>query len=197
MLDRNISADTAATATETAQDRQDLAGKIGRRAENLFLTHQFYCSESILLSLNKGLGGGLSESQAIGLAAPYSMAMGESGCACGALSGSVLAIGLFTGRLDAFGLRSEARRLAREMHDRFRKRHGSACCRILTRGVRNDPNAHRQHCATLTGWAAETAARLLIERFPELPLEIDADYLDRRESRLGGLLRRWGRRILS
>ena len=196
MLDRNTSTDHPTTAPLTAESRQDLARRIGRRAQNLFLTHQFYCSESILLSVNMGLGGGLSESQAIGLAAPYSMAMGESGCTCGALSGSVLAIGLFTGRMDAYGLRADARQLAREMHDRFRQRHGSACCRVLTRNVRSDPKAHRRHCAALTGWAAETAAHLLMERFAELPMEGDNDYLNRRESRLGGLLRRWARRIL-
>ena len=107
-----------------------------------------------------------------------------------------LAIGLFTGRMDAYGLRADARQLAREMHDRFRQRHGSACCRVLTRNVRSDPTAHRRHCAALTGWAAETAAHLLMERFAELPMEGDNDYLNRRESRLGGLLRRWGRKIL-
>ena len=111
------------------------------RAENLFLTHQYYCSESAMLSLNHGLGGGLSESQAVGLAAPYSMAMGESGCVCGALSGSVLGIGLLTGSQCAFDRRRESRRLARELHDHFKGQFGSTCCRVLTSKVKSDPQA--------------------------------------------------------
>ena len=194
MLDRlnieGVSAKRAILPPET----EKFCDRIGSRAENLFLTHQYYCSESVLLSLNHALGGGLSEEQAVGMAAPYSMAMGESGCACGALNGGILAIGLFTGMRGAFRLRRLSRRLAREFHDQFKAEFGSACCRILTRKVKSDPRAHRLHCARMTAWTAAAAARLLVAQYPELDQKGDMTYLDKRESRFSALLRniqRW------
>jgi C_GCAxxG_C_C family probable redox protein len=123
------------------------------------------------------------------------MAMGDSGCVCGALSGGVLAIGLFSGNRGAHRLRGESRRLARELHDLFKAHCGSTCCRVLTHKVKDDPPAHRQHCADVTGWAASMTARLLIDRFPIFLQQADAGYLEKKESRIGGLVRTLWRRI--
>ena len=147
MLDRIQVTDIVPEKADLPPAAENLAMQIGRRAQNLFLTHQYYCSESVLLSLNHGLGGGLAESQAVGMAAPYSMAMGESGCICGALSGCVLAIGLFAANQGGQQLRRQSRSLARELHDHFKNEHGSTCCRVLTRKVKGEPDRHRRQCA--------------------------------------------------
>jgi hypothetical protein len=75
-----------------------LIAQIKKRAENLYLTRQMLCAEAVVVTLNKALNGGLSEAQAVAVAAPFSIALGDSGCICGALSGAVLACGLFVGK---------------------------------------------------------------------------------------------------
>ena len=63
--------------------------QIKKRAENLYLTRQMLCAEAVVVTLNKALNSGLSDAQAVAVAAPFSIAMGDSGCICGALSGAV------------------------------------------------------------------------------------------------------------
>ena len=67
------------------------------RARNLYLTRQLLCAEAVLVTLNQGLSGGLSDAQAIAMAAPFSIALGESGCLCGALSGAIHGVGKIPG----------------------------------------------------------------------------------------------------
>lgn len=74
-----------------------VVAQIRKHAHNLYLNRQMLCAEAVMVTLNQDLNGGLSESQAIAMAAPFSIAMGESGCLCGALSGAVMACGLFIG----------------------------------------------------------------------------------------------------
>src|SRR5208283_2338144 len=79
-------------------DAEHLASMIGKRAENLYLTGQLLCSEAVLAVMNRGLAGGLPEGMDIRLASALPVGLGNSGCTCGALSGAVLALGLFLGR---------------------------------------------------------------------------------------------------
>ena len=75
-----------------------LIAQIVERAGNLYQTRQLLCTEAVVVTLNKALNGSLSDAQAIAVSAPFCMALGDSGCICGALSGAVLACGLFTGK---------------------------------------------------------------------------------------------------
>jgi hypothetical protein len=76
-------------------EAEALITAISSRAQNLYLTRQLLCTEAVVVALNHGLNGGLSEAQAVAMAAPFCAAMGESGCSCGALSGAEMACGLF------------------------------------------------------------------------------------------------------
>ena len=67
---------------------------IADRARNLYLTRQMLCTEAVVTALNQGLKGGLTDVQATAVSAPFCVALGESGCLCGALSGAVLATGI-------------------------------------------------------------------------------------------------------
>ncbi|MBC8177045.1 MAG: hypothetical protein H8E19_06525 [Deltaproteobacteria bacterium] len=58
-----------------------LIAQIKNRARNLYLTRQLLCAEAVLVTLNQGLDGGLSDAQAIAMAAPFSIALGGSGWA--------------------------------------------------------------------------------------------------------------------
>jgi hypothetical protein len=48
----------------------------------------------LLLMLNNGFNGGLSSQQMKQLGAGFCGGMGEAGCACGALSGAIMGLGL-------------------------------------------------------------------------------------------------------
>ena len=145
-----------------------LISRIKKRAGDLYQSRQLMCAEAVVVTLNKVLNGGLSKTQAVLIAAPFSMALGGSGCICGALSGAVLTCGLFLGGDQSYRHRQRIRKSARQLHDTFKTINGATCCRVLSRSVRHDRRAHFKHCAHLTAGAAEMAARLILYQSPEL-----------------------------
>jgi len=170
---------------------EELASLIHQRAKNLFETHQLFCSEAVLYVLNLGLGGGLPPEAAIRIASGFSEGIGGAGCACGAFSGGLMALGLFLGRQGFSG--KDLRRIqgkGRAFHDLFRSQFGSTCCRILTKKVRDDQRALFRQCAARTGEAAEIAAKLILADRPNLVEQADRDFLSARASTLGACLHR-------
>jgi C_GCAxxG_C_C family probable redox protein len=165
-----------------------LIAQIKKRAENLYLTRQLLCAEAVLVTINKGLDGGLSDSQAVAMAAPFCMALGESGCVCGALSGAILACGLLGAKGQPYHHRRSMRESARQLHDVFKSANGATCCRALTRNVQHDRNAHFQQCANLTAEATEMAARLILYKRPELIISADNGFLHRSDTNIGGAM---------
>lgn len=163
-----------------------LIKQTGERARNLFETRQLMCAEAVLSSLNKGFGGGLTEPLIVAMAAPFGDALGGSGCLCGSLSGGVMATGLILGGERPYRHRSEIREAARQLHDAFKAANGSTCCRILSRKVRHDKNAHFRQCADLTAETAEITARLILEKRPELVVRADRGFPTKRQSKIGG-----------
>lgn len=167
-----------------------MIAQIKRRAGNLYLTRQLLCTEAVLVTLNKALNGGLSEAQAVAIAAPFSIALGESGCICGALSGAILACGLFVGNDQPYHHRQRMRKSARQLHDAFKAINGATCCRVLSRSVRHDRQAHFQQCAHLTAGAAEMATRLILYRRPELIRCNDNKFLHKMDTKIGAMMTR-------
>ncbi len=167
-----------------------LIAQIGRRAGNLYQTRQLLCTESIVVTLNKALNGGLSDAQALAVSAPFSMALGDSGCICGALSGALLACGLFSGNDHSYRHRQRMRRNARQLHDAFKTANGSTCCRVLSRNVNHDQKAHFQRCAILTSDAAEMAARLILYQRPKLVQGTDEGFLQNMGPKIGAMMKR-------
>lgn len=177
--------------TALAGTNEDLIALIRHRAENLYETHQLLCSEAVLYVLNQGLGGGLPQEAAIRLASGFTEGVGGSGCICGGFSGALMALGLFLGRqrLNGRGLK-KIQAKGRELHDLFRSKFGATCCRVVTKKVRDDHKALFKQCATLTGEAAELAARFILEARPNLFEQADWDFLTARDSTLGAGLNR-------
>ena len=162
---------------------ETLVNKIRKRAENLFLTRQLMCSEAVLTVLNQGLQGGLPSEIAIRLTSGLPEGFGGSGCTCGALSGGIIALGLFLGRNGPGILnRRSIDRAAKELHDRYKASFGSTCCRVLTNDIKRGTKDHYRLCAQHTGEAAEQAARIIIEQKPELIDQADWKYLNQTDS---------------
>jgi C_GCAxxG_C_C family probable redox protein len=177
----------------------DVTVLIGKRAKNLFLSRQMYCSEAVLVVLNNVLGGGLKEHQAIALAAPFSEGVKKNGCLCGALAGALLTVGLFLGSSNPVGRRKSVQAASGILIKRFKLRFGASCCRILSKKYQGGSVPVFDRCAQRTAEAAAMAASIILKHRPELKQDADFDYLNTRDSVVSGFfknaLRRTGCRI--
>lgn len=166
--------------------------QIRDRARRLYLSRRLLCTEAVMVALNEELRGGLSEDQAVALAAPFCAALGNSGCMCGALSGAVLASGLFLGNKRSYRHRRDIRDSALQLHNAFKATNGATCCRVLSQQVKHDKKAHFQQCADLTAEATEMAVRLILEKRPEIAAQVTSDNSARPPSPIAGVfLRLW------
>jgi len=169
----------------------ELTDLAASRAENFFSAHRLSCSEASLLVINHGLGGGLSTEQVLALGSGFGGGIGDSGCTCGALSGGVMALGLFLGpgRNGGFGKR-EYRKLVGSYHDRFREEFGAVCCRDLIADFRKDRRGRASFCEGLTGRCTGEAVRLILEHRPELAAIADLNFLRGRDSGTSVILKK-------
>ncbi len=175
-------------------EAEAVISQIRQRAENLYLTRQLLCAEAVVVTLNRALDGGLSEAQAVAVAAPFSAALGESGCICGALSGAVLACGLFVGNDQPYRKRKRMRENARQLHDAFKAANGATCCRVLSRNIRDQRQNHFLQCARFTAEGAEMAARLILCQRPDIRCAEDG-FLQTIDGRITALMTRLRRLV--
>jgi len=172
-------------------DAEELARLAAGRAENLFRNHGLSCSEAVLLVLNRGFGGGLPDETCLGLGSGFGGGIGGAGCVCGALSGAVMALGIYLGPSLPEGMgKKDYRRLVSGLHDRFRERSGSVCCRELIADFRQRKSERRHFCQGLTGWAAGETARLVLLERPKLIARADRGFLAEEKSGFAALLKR-------
>jgi len=131
-------------------------------AEEYYRSGQFYCSEAIVKTINDTFGFGYPD-QVIRMASGFPIGIGGAGCACGAVTGGVMAIGMVFGR-EKPGDPSVDRclALARELHTQFSRRHGCLCCRTLTYGMVLKSPEHLQQCIAFTGEVAEETAKIIL-----------------------------------
>jgi C_GCAxxG_C_C family probable redox protein len=138
---------------------------------------------------------------ALGLGSGFGGGIGGAGCVCGALSGVVAALGLFLGPGRWSGHDKKALRLmVAGLHDRFRERSGSTCCRQLIADYRGKRTERKHFCADLTAWAAREATLLILTARPELAESADLLFLAGHDSRfaaLAGRLLKGGTLVLS
>jgi len=50
---------------------EQLISQITERARNLYQTRQLLCTEAVVVALNHGLDGGLTDAQVVAMAAPF------------------------------------------------------------------------------------------------------------------------------
>ena len=178
----------------TADKLDELAVRIGSRAHNIYDSRQNLCAGAALETLNAAFGGGLTERQARALSTTLPIGVGGSGCMCGALSGSLIALGLILGQEDSFS-DNQLRNAGRRLHDAFKTEFRSTCCRVLSRPFKDDRKAHFHNCAGLTRDATAMAARIILEMRPQLADTIDNDFVSSRQGKIAGLYRRLRRSL--
>jgi len=170
---------------------EELVVIIRQRTFNMMSTGRMMCSEAVLSVLNQGLGGGLPPDVAMKVAAGFPEGIGGSGCTCGALTGCVIALGLFLshGNSNSTGRRKAMAASGRLHHD-FKSRFGSTCCRMLIKNGSSEFPHHFEACCDRGGWAAEHAARMILAERPELSPQADQAFLHRKDSRIAVMFKK-------
>ena len=163
-----------------------LINKIRQRTENLFMIRQLMCSEAVLTVLNQGLKGGLAPEIAIRITSGLPEGFGGSGCTCGALSAGIIALGLFLGR-DGPGIMNNRMvyTASRELHESFKTKFGSTCCRVLTKNIELGTKHHFEFCARHAGEVAEQTVRIVLNHKPEQLELADWTYLNQTDTKIG------------
>ncbi len=158
----------ASSAPGLAPQAEALVQAVAGRAEAFFRWRKLLCAEAVLAAVSETFGSPISEAQAVGLAAGLTAGLGDRGCLCGAVAGACAAVGIVCAEGTRPDARAAVRGQAAAIHEAFTARHKSACCRVLTKAVKDDPAAHMDQCAGLTGYGAELAARAVLSLRPEL-----------------------------
>ncbi len=127
--------------------------ELATQAVNLF-RNGLYCSEAILQVFNEELNLGLNNN-ALRMATGFGAGLGSSKCCCGSLTGAVLVLSAVKGRIDPESSIDELFTLTQELHDRFREKYKSTCCRVLTKPVEWGALEHHQYCEQFVGGAVE------------------------------------------
>jgi C_GCAxxG_C_C family probable redox protein len=136
--------------------------KIRDIAASYYRCGDFYCSEAVVKAIKDAFDLQVPDS-VVAMASGFPIGIGGAGCTCGAVNGGIMALGLFFGRTRPKDDNvNKAMELARELHDTFRKRHRSLCCRILTKGMILGSQKHMDQCISFTGEVAEETTRIII-----------------------------------
>ncbi|HLS53857.1 MAG TPA: C-GCAxxG-C-C family protein [Tissierellaceae bacterium] len=144
---------------------EELLAKVKKEAEDYYRRGEFFCSESVVYTINNLLGKPYDDN-IIRMASGFPMGMGKAGCLCGAVSGGQMALGMIYGRVRGQCMDKKMIEISKELHDYVKKEYGSNCCRIITRQWRGDDfqsPERKKHCVEITGRIAQWVAKKLIE----------------------------------
>jgi C_GCAxxG_C_C family probable redox protein len=90
----------------------------------------------------------------------FGSGMGESGCACGAVTGCVMALSALAGRQYNYESERVLYTAVNKLHEEFKKRHKAICCRVLTRNVTWNSAEHKIQCEQYMLDAADSTDRI-------------------------------------
>lgn len=145
--------------------KEELLDKVQDNAEELFRSGTFFCSESVVQTINDLLEQPF-DGNVVKLASGFPIGMGKSGCLCGAVSGGQIALGMVYGRVKGEIMNEKMFEKAKKLHDYIKNEYKSTCCRVITKEWSGDnfqSEGRRQHCITITGKVARWIANELIE----------------------------------
>ena len=136
-------------------------------AEDYYRNSDFYCSEAIVKTIKDEFGLQLPD-DVIAMASGFPVGIGGSGCTCGAISGGIMALGMFFGRTQPKNEKvNKAMALSNELHKTFQNKHKSLCCRVLTKGMTLGSPEHMQQCIAFTGEVAYETAKLIVRELKD------------------------------
>lgn len=168
-------------------DKEQVIKDISKKAEDLYLSKQLMCSESVLVAINNALGPWINEDHVVGIMSGFPAGLGGYGCLCGAVSGGVAALGL---ALSGKYSRAEIRKYSDQLYKDFLNNYKSTCCRVLIKDVKHDKKEHFSQCAGITASVAEMSARMIIDLRPDALKVVNEDYLAQSEGVIRAIIRR-------
>ncbi len=145
--------------------KEETLNGVQAKAEELFRSGTFFCSEAIVQTMNEFLGKPYAE-DIVKLASGFPIGMGKAGCLCGAVSGGQMALGMVYGRVEGEPMQDKMFDLSKELHDYIKEEYNSTCCRVITKEWAGDnfkSPERKNHCITITGKVARWVANKIIE----------------------------------
>lgn len=134
-------------------------------ARRFYRDDKLNCSEASFRAIMEGTGDPCPP-ELVRAATGFGGGIGRSGCACGILTGSIIAAGMLFGRTEETGRPPKrCMALSHRIHDAFKELNGATCCRVLHRGLTMDTPEQRAACAERTGTSVEAIARLIMEEY--------------------------------
>lgn len=140
---------------------EEMAIEMRNKAGNYF-KEGYNCAEAVFLTYRELLAPELDPSL-VSLMTGFGGGLGESGCMCGALTGSIAALNMIKGRPTNQTSRDEAYQLAREFTDKFTEKYGATCCRVLN-PYPFETKEHLTNCLKITGNTSKMLAEYLEEK---------------------------------
>ncbi len=110
-----------------------------------YFNQGYSCSESIIM---EAVEKGLVPKELLSVATSFSGGMG-SGCLCGAIAGSQIVLGWLFGKNNQNNNDPNARMLAKQFIEEFKKSHKATCCRVLTAGMNMASPERKAHCTNM------------------------------------------------
>lgn len=156
--------------------KEELLFAVKEEAEGYFRRGEFFCSESVVRTINNLLGKPYDDN-VVRLASGFPIGVGKSGCICGAVSGGEMALGMVYGRNYGEEMNENMFPKAAALHDYIKEEYGSNCCRIITKKWAGDnfkSTERKEHCIGITGRVAEyIASEFLSDGIIENLLQVD------------------------
>lgn len=135
-----------------------------KKASDLFM-QGYSCSESVVKAahetgiIDKNIDANILNK----IVSPFSGAMGDHQCLCGAVAGAQMVLGLTRGRVGPADDPHQIKQLASEFNAKIKEKRGvkSLCCRVMRAGVDKDPAAQRENCRDIVQDSSEILENIL------------------------------------
>jgi len=127
-----------------------------------YFRNGLYCSEAIFRAFKETYNLRASEDSNRFLTG-FGSGLGESGCACGAVTGCVAALSALAGRLHNYESERTLYTAVHRLHDAFKAQYKALCCRILTKNVVWNSAEHRIQCEKYMLSAADITDEIIRE----------------------------------
>ena len=139
---------------------QDLTMAARNKAGEYF-KQGYNCAESVFRAYLDFLPHEFSPDVAR-LASTFGGGLGRAGCTCGVLTGSEMVLGMLVGRDSPSDELNRVYQLSGELHDRFKEKFGSTCCRSLNKGDYQSQD-HFRRCLKITGGGSMLLMQFLLD----------------------------------
>lgn len=141
---------------------QEMVNEAIKLAEKYYRKRKYLCSEAVLSAVNEVVQCGMPQ-EYIRITSGFPVGMGGAGCTCGAVTGGQCALGLVYGRKKPGGSYKKAMKVSKELHNRFREKNKSLCCRILIKDYDFGSKEHLERCARVTAETCGMVMEIIME----------------------------------